>query len=429
MTTPSAKGLGSNLTQANDSNYSHYFDDCYDLSGLLPTKGFYYTNTKQGIFAALKDGIRVLKDKYSRTINAQAKDNITATEMRFASAVYRYNQGSPFRTQLVYEAWSNPLSPPALRDFLLANGYRKLILEQFLIGNTEAKQIAWLQTVKDTCAGKMFRECLAQLTRDRFFTAPPLYLEQVGQHIRDDDFGAGYGDIDLGNKFIQINTSSLIMGLASPAEIQAIDPQGKRSGLFSGLLREEIPNTWYDNNLESLTLLYPDGNNKYRVVGTGQGTYDYVVIKPTSDNVLTFVSLNIPIRKGEIHIYSFAWNGTATGKPDAVTLTIDQDGDGTPEFTISADRKLSVDEFAKAIGNKVTLCHVPPGNPAKKYTINVGASALKAHLAHGDSMEECVPFSIPSINKDKSKNILVPTTSTVPDTPKIPPGQLKSKKK
>jgi hypothetical protein len=40
---------------------------------------------------------------------------------------------------------------------------------------------------------------------------------------------------------------------------------------------------------------------------------------------------------------------------------------------------------------KVTICHIPPGNPSNMHTIEVGASAVPAHLAHGDSLGECCP--------------------------------------
>lgn len=38
---------------------------------------------------------------------------------------------------------------------------------------------------------------------------------------------------------------------------------------------------------------------------------------------------------------------------------------------------------------KVLVCHVPPGNPDNPQTIEVGESALPAHLAHGDTEGEC----------------------------------------
>jgi hypothetical protein len=38
---------------------------------------------------------------------------------------------------------------------------------------------------------------------------------------------------------------------------------------------------------------------------------------------------------------------------------------------------------------KVTVCHRPPGNPSKAHTITIGAPAVPAHLAHGDSLGGC----------------------------------------
>jgi cysteine-rich repeat protein len=45
-------------------------------------------------------------------------------------------------------------------------------------------------------------------------------------------------------------------------------------------------------------------------------------------------------------------------------------------------------ETARA-DKKVTLCHLPPGNPANPQTISVGEAAVAAHLAHGDQLGAC----------------------------------------
>jgi hypothetical protein len=37
----------------------------------------------------------------------------------------------------------------------------------------------------------------------------------------------------------------------------------------------------------------------------------------------------------------------------------------------------------------VTICHIPPGNPSNAHTITIAASALPAHLAHGDMIGSC----------------------------------------
>jgi hypothetical protein len=39
---------------------------------------------------------------------------------------------------------------------------------------------------------------------------------------------------------------------------------------------------------------------------------------------------------------------------------------------------------------KVTICHIPPGNPENAHTITVGESAVAAHLEnHGDYIGAC----------------------------------------
>jgi hypothetical protein len=42
---------------------------------------------------------------------------------------------------------------------------------------------------------------------------------------------------------------------------------------------------------------------------------------------------------------------------------------------------------------KVTICHIPPGNPANAHSITIGAPGVPAHLAHGDSLGECAPVA------------------------------------
>jgi hypothetical protein len=41
------------------------------------------------------------------------------------------------------------------------------------------------------------------------------------------------------------------------------------------------------------------------------------------------------------------------------------------------------------VESKITICHVPPGNPANAHTIVIGAPAWPAHSAHGDYQGPC----------------------------------------
>ena len=40
-------------------------------------------------------------------------------------------------------------------------------------------------------------------------------------------------------------------------------------------------------------------------------------------------------------------------------------------------------------GNKVTICHFPPGNPSNYQQISIDAAGVPAHLAHGDFLGSC----------------------------------------
>jgi hypothetical protein len=64
---------------------------------------------------------------------------------------------------------------------------------------------------------------------------------------------------------------------------------------------------------------------------------------------------------------------------------LDSNGEGPTPRTAS----LTVEAESDDAGDKVTLCHVPGGNPSNQHTISVGAPARLAHLAHGDSLGEC----------------------------------------
>ncbi|HNB50581.1 MAG TPA: DUF5666 domain-containing protein [Anaerolineales bacterium] len=54
--------------------------------------------------------------------------------------------------------------------------------------------------------------------------------------------------------------------------------------------------------------------------------------------------------------------------------------------------------------DKVTICHIPPGNPGNAHTITVGASAVDAHLAHGDHLGPCTGDEGGGRDDDKKNN-------------------------
>lgn len=66
------------------------------------------------------------------------------------------------------------------------------------------------------------------------------------------------------------------------------------------------------------------------------------------------------------------------------------DGPGTSSSNERArNNDPSDDSLDDGGSNRVTLCHIPPGNPANAHTITVGEPAVRAHLAHGDYLGPC----------------------------------------
>ena len=71
---------------------------------------------------------------------------------------------------------------------------------------------------------------------------------------------------------------------------------------------------------------------------------------------------------------------------------------------------------------KITICHVPPGNPANAHTIVVGASAWKGHSRHpGDHLGACGGQGTPDAGVPPESPDAGTGTPTPPDAG-TPPG-------
>ena len=51
---------------------------------------------------------------------------------------------------------------------------------------------------------------------------------------------------------------------------------------------------------------------------------------------------------------------------------------------------VGVEAPAQAQAEKITICHIPPGNPDNAHAITISVNALPAHLElHGDKIGDC----------------------------------------
>jgi len=62
--------------------------------------------------------------------------------------------------------------------------------------------------------------------------------------------------------------------------------------------------------------------------------------------------------------------------------------DGRP-LVFAQEIKLQDEEDEDGDGDKITICHIPPGNPDNAKTISISSSAWPAHERHGDTMGAC----------------------------------------
>ncbi|MGB1269448.1 MAG: hypothetical protein ACPG45_06895 [Flavobacteriaceae bacterium] len=56
---------------------------------------------------------------------------------------------------------------------------------------------------------------------------------------------------------------------------------------------------------------------------------------------------------------------------------------------------------------KITICHIPPGNPENAHSIEISVHAWPAHQAHGDVIGNCSDFE--REQEDIHKNDTTPT--------------------
>jgi len=141
--------------------------------------------------------------------------------------------------------------------------------------------------------------------------------------------------------------------IASPVELQAHDSSNRITGLQDGLVKEEIPNSVYDDENEAVKILLPDDSYRYEVVGVDEGVYGLTITSIEDGNISTFTATDIPTSTSATHQYSVDWNALSQGGK-GVTVQVDSNGDGQFERRIISDNVLTQDEFRDSDGDGVS---------------------------------------------------------------------------
>ena len=118
-----------------------------------------------------------------------------------------------------------------------------------------------------------------------------------------------------------------------------------------------------------------------------------VVLNPTGDSRFVIAAREVIARPGVTAIRE--GNTRKTVNDVTVGRQVHVKGTTVPDSTdvLAFEIKLQgpEDDDGDGAEAKMTICHIPPGNPSKKKTLSVGTSAWPAHQAHGDTEGACTP--------------------------------------
>ena len=310
----------------------------------------YYTNTIQGIEANMKDGLAVLQSKYEKaqenydyndedivhTFAHNGKDyEISGKEVLWMSTIYRYNQGSPYKAQAIYDIWNKSQYEEV--DEVLSyikeeycwidksNNYHCFF--KYNANLYEAEN--WIKNIINTCLGTFtFEQCI-EACKDKKYIISPFYLAEVGEHLKVlgsnvhfGERGEQYENPTIAEKLIYTNKNSIILSLMSPGEARIYDSEERISGLVDEKIEEQIPSSIYDNENRIITIFFPFDTYHYEVVGTDNGTYGLEITSVEAGESVTFTLTTVPTTNETTHQYTIKWEDfNKTGALPVTKLT------------------------------------------------------------------------------------------------------------
>lgn len=285
ITSTDAKGLGSSLF-----NKLKLGDCNKKTTGWVGMLSQFYSNASQGIYANIKDGFRVLQDKFAQAVRIMQNPKIispcpiiienteiTCTDLKQILTVWGYNGFGKDK----YGDYSNYLGRVAQK----LKG-----LNTYFVGAIDSNNQIALYTVSD--------------------------------------------------KLTLANDNKQLIKLNSPGELQVIDPENNITGVVDGVTKEDIPLSVYRVESKGVAVFFPGDIRRYKVVGTSDGEYG-LDIDYTKNGVLRiFRAVNIPTTPGEIHEYLIDWDALDRGER-GVTVRIDTNGDGIIDRVVQSDGTLT----------------------------------------------------------------------------------------
>ena len=141
------------------------------------------------------------------------------------------------------------------------------------------------------------------------------------------------------------HAESLTMAVIhSSAELRVYDSKGHITGIVNGVVKEEIPNSSYDQIHDAVIIVSPIEPYCYEVAGEDEETYSLTITIIKGTETSAFAADDIHIRANAIHRYTIDWDALSSGG-EGVTVMVDSDGDGVFEQSFTTGNMLTGDEF------------------------------------------------------------------------------------
>lgn len=117
-----------------------------------------------------------------------------------------------------------------------------------------------------------------------------------------------------------------------------------------------------------------------------------ITLAPTADSRFVIAGRSVVARPGVTAIRQ--GNTRKTVEDVTVGKRVHVKGTTVPDSTDVLAFEIKIQEDSTTGSGdtgekKMTICHIPPGNPAKAKTLEIGSSAWPAHQAHGDTEGAC----------------------------------------
>ncbi|WP_321431112.1 PKD domain-containing protein [uncultured Methanolobus sp.] len=149
-----------------------------------------------------------------------------------------------------------------------------------------------------------------KLIEDEFVGMAIGGADAAAMHFTDDEF-AEVVDYYVETTCRMIDVPIETVQAYSPVELRVYDSSGRVTGLVGGVVKNEIPNSIYEPELEKVFICMANDTYRYETVGTANATYGLKILHYENMSNQEIILTDVPATINIKHIYSVDWENEA----------------------------------------------------------------------------------------------------------------------